>query len=144
MKTWLTPTAVEDKFIPNEAVSTCYAVACNYNDANTYEDHRGIKGPYGTAYDKVSGKWVGCVEHTEGGCGTYSNQQLTVKNGLLTKISENTFEGHLYSDPKYKNPATSLKIENGTKIYWTTTASGNRTWHHQGKIIEVVDHKTMS
>jgi len=29
MKTWLTPTAVEDKFIPNEAVSTCYAVACD-------------------------------------------------------------------------------------------------------------------
>lgn len=29
MKTWLTPTAVEDKFILNEAVSTCYAVACD-------------------------------------------------------------------------------------------------------------------
>lgn len=144
MKPWLTPTAVEDKFIPNEAVSTCYAVACDYNDANIYEDYRGIKGPYGNAYDWVSRKWVGCVEHTEGGCGTYSNQTLTVKNGLLTKISENTFEGHLYSDPEYKKPATSLKIENGTKIYWTTTASGNRTWHHQGKIIEVFDHKTMS
>ena len=38
MKTWLTSTAVEDKFIPNEAVSTCYAVACDWSEANKYED----------------------------------------------------------------------------------------------------------
>ena len=143
MKTWLTPTAVEDKFIPNEAVSTCYAVACDYNKANTYEESRGIKGGSGIAFDWVSQKWVGKVEHSDDGCGTYSNQQLTVKNGLLTKISENTFEGHLYSDPEYKNPVANLKIENGTKIYWTTTASGDRTWHHQGIIIHVND-KTRS
>ena len=28
MKTWLTPTAVEDKFIPNDAASTCYDITC--------------------------------------------------------------------------------------------------------------------
>lgn len=143
MKTWLTPTAVEDKFISNEAVSTCYAVACDYNDANTYEDMRGIKGPYGTAYDWVSHKWVGRVEHKKGGCGTYSNQTLTVKNGILTNIKEGTFNGHLYQDSNYTTEVEGLSINDGTKIYWTTT-SGDRTWHHQGKIIEVVDHKTMS
>lgn len=143
MKTWVTPTAVEDKFIPNEAVSTCYAVACDYNAANIYEDSRGIKGPYGTAYDLVSGKWVGCVEHTKGGCGTYSKQTLTVKNGFLTNIKEGNLTGQLYQDSTYTKKIEGLSINNGTKIYWTT-ASGNRTWHHQGKIIEVVDHKTMS
>ena len=143
MKTWLTPTAVEDKFIPNEAVSTCYAVACDYNDANIYEDRRGIKGPYGTAYDKVSGKFVGCVEHSENGCGKYSSQTLTVKNGILTNIKEGTLDGHLYENSNYITEVKGLQINDGTKIYWTTV-SGNRTWHHQGKIIEVVDHKTMS
>ena len=104
MKTWLTPTAVEDKFIPNEAVS---------------------------------------VEHKKGGCGTYSNQTLTVKNGILTNIKEGTLNGHLYQDSNYTTEVEGLSINDGTKIYWTTV-SGDRTWHHQGKIIEVVDHKTMS
>lgn len=143
MKTWLTPTAVEDKFIPNEAVSTCYAVACDYKDANTYERNRGIEGIYGIAYDKVSGEWVGKVSHSKDGCGTYSSQTLTVKNGILTKIEEGTLNGHLYQDSNYTTEVEGLSINDGTKIYWTTT-SGNRTWHHQGKIIKVVDHKTMS
>lgn len=143
MKTWVTPTAVEDKFIPNEAVSTCYAVACDWKEADKYEEKLGVKGGSGSVWDYGSHTWIGRVEHSEGGCGTASNQTLTVKNGLLTNIRENSFEGHLYSDPEYKNPATSLEIENGTKIYWTTTASGNRTWHHQGTVFHV-DDKSMS
>lgn len=143
MKTWVTPTAIEDKFIPNEAISTCYAVACNWNDANIYEDYRGIKGHSGTAFDWVSGKKVGRIEHSEGGCGTYSKQTLTVKNGILTNIKEGDLTGHLYQDSNYTTEVEGLSINNGTKIYWTT-ASGNRTWHHQGTIIEIVDHKTMS
>lgn len=143
MKTWLTPTAVEDKFIPNEAVSTCYAVACDWREADKYEEKLGIKGGYGYVWDSGSHQYIGKVEHSEGGCGSYSSQTLTVKNGLLTNIEEKGLKGHLYSDPKYKIPAPSLKIENGTKIYWTTTASGNRTWHHQGTVIHVND-TTMS
>lgn len=104
---------------------------------------RGIKGPYGTAYDKVSEKFVGCVEHTKDGCGTYSSQTLTVKNGILTNIKEGTLDGHLYENSNYITEVKGLSINDGTKIYLTTT-SGNRTWHHQGKIIKVVDHKTMS
>lgn len=143
MKTWLTPTAVEDKFIPNEAVSTCYAVACNWEDANTYERGRGIEGEYGNAYDRVSGEYVGRVLHSKDGCGTYSKQTLTVENGILTNIKEGDLNGHLYKDSNYTTKIPGLSIEDGTKIYWTTT-SGNRTWHHQGEIIKVVDHKTMS
>lgn len=56
MKTWLTPTAVEDKFIPNEAVSTCYAVACDWSEANKYEDRFGLKGTDSFINDK--GEWV--------------------------------------------------------------------------------------
>lgn len=143
MKTWLTPTAVEDKFIPNEAVSTCYAVACNWEDANTYERGRGIEGKYGNAYDRVSGEWVGKVLHSKDGCGTYSSQTLTVKNGILTNIKEGDLNGHLYQDSNYTTEVEGLSINDGTKIYWTTTASGNRTWHHQGKVFHV-DDTTMS
>ena len=114
-------------------------------NGGNYEDKLGVKGGSGSVWDYGSNKLIGCVEHSEGGCGTASSQQLTVKNGLLTKISENKFEGHLYSDPEYKIPATSLKIEHGTKIYWTTTATEpKRSWHHQGKIIKAVDSKSMS
>lgn len=143
MKTWVTPTAVEDKFIQNEAVSTCYAVACDWKEADKYEEKLGVKGGYGSVWDYGSHQWVGRVEHSEDGCGSYSSQTLTVKNGLLTNIEEKGLKGRLYSDPEYKTPAPSLKIENGTKIYWTTTASGNRTWHHQGTVIHVND-TTMS
>lgn len=142
MKTWLTPTAVEDKFIPNEAVSTCYAVACDYNAANTYERSRGLEG---TSSFWQNGEWIGKVEHSKDGCGTASNQTLTVKNGILTNIKEGNFNGHLYEDSNYTTEVQGLPIKDGTKIYWTTTATDpKRTWHHQGKIIEVVDHKTMS
>lgn len=144
MKTWLTPTAVEDKFIPNEAVSTCYAVACDYNAANTYEDSRGIKGDSGTTRDWVSGEWVGKVLHSKDGCGTASSQKLTVENGILTNIKEGNFNGHLYQDSNYTTEVGGLQIEEGTKIYWTTTATDpKRTWHHQGKVFHV-DDKSMS
>lgn len=144
MKTWLTPTAVEDKFIPNEAVSTCYAVACDWNEANNYEDSRGIKGDSGTAFDWISNEWVGKVQHSDNGCGTASSQKLTVKNGLLTDLKEGNFKGHLYQDSNYTKPVNSLQVTEGTKIYWTTTATKpTRTWHHQGKVFHV-DDKTMS
>lgn len=141
MKTWLTPTAVEDKFIPNEAVSTCYAVACDWSEANKYEDKFGLKG---TSSFWQNGEWIGKVEHSENGCGTASSQKLTVKNGILTSIKEGNFNGHLYQDPEYNRPVNSLKVENGTMIYWTTTAKDpKRTWHHQGRVFHV-DDKSMS
>lgn len=140
MKTWLTPTAVEDKFIPNEAVSTCYAVACNYKDANTYERGLGREGPSGTNW-----QGLGYVLHTSDGCGTASSQKLTVKNGILTSIKEGNFNGHLYQDPEYNTPVNSLKVENGTMIYWTTTATKpKRTWHHQGVISHLNNSKSLS
>jgi len=138
MKTWLTPTAVEDKFIPNEAVSTCYALACDYDDANTYENW------YFGKYNVI---------HGESGCGNAKNQKLTVENGNLTKLVElSNGEDHhipdtvctLYYDSYYRNRVKGgLPITLGTQVYWTTS-SGKTTWHHQGKIIKAVDSKSMS
>lgn len=134
---------MKTKFIPNEAVSTCYAVACDWSEANNYEDKLGVKGGSESVWDYGSNKLIGCVKHSESGCGTYSSQTLTVKNGILTNIKEGTLNGHLYENSNYIKEVKGLSINDGTKIYWTTT-SGNRTWHHQGRIIEIVDHKTMS
>ena len=138
MKTWLTPTAVEDKFIPNEAVSTCYALACDYDDANTYENW-------------YFGKYN--VTHSEGGCGNPENQKLTVEKGNLTKLEElrNGQDDHipdtvctLYTNNRYNRPIKGgLAITLGTQVYWTTS-SGDTTWHHRGKIIKAVDSKSMS
>lgn len=64
MKTWLTPTAVEDKFIPNEAVSTCYALACDYDDANTYENW------YFGKYNVI---------HGESGCGNAKKSKVNCR-----------------------------------------------------------------
>lgn len=139
MKTWLTPTAVEDKFIPNEAVSTCYAVACDWSEANNYEDKLGLKGDSG-----INWEGIGKVLHSENGCGTASSQHLTVRNGILTKITEGTLNGQLYQDSNYSAPVNYLQIREGQTIYWTTAKSKpTRTWHHQGKVFHVND-KTMS
>ena len=138
MKTWLTPTAVEDKFIPNEAVSTCYALACDYDDANRFENW--YYGNYN-------------ITHSENGCGNAKNQKLTVANGYLTKLEElrNGQADHiddtvctLYTNNKYNRPIKGgLAIKEGTQVYWTTS-SGETTWHHQGKIIKAVDSKSIS
>ncbi len=139
MKTWLTPTAVEDKFIPNEAVSTCYAVACDCSKANKYEDKLGLKGEYGTNW-----QGIGKVYHKEKDCGTASNQTLTVKKGILTDLKEGNLNAQLYSDSKYEYPVKTLQITDGQTIYWTTAMSRpTRTWHHQGRVFHV-DDKTMS
>ena len=139
MKTWLTPTAVEDKFIPNEAVSTCYAVACDCSKANEYERLLGLEGEYGTNWEGI-----GKVYHKEKDCGTASSQTLTVEKGILTKLKEGNLNAQLYSDSNYKYPVKSLQITEGQTIYWTTAMSKpTRTWHHQGKVFHA-DDTTMS
>ena len=138
MKKWLTPTSIEDKFIPNEAASTCYALAYKYDDANKYESKH---------FHNYN------VIHGENGCGSPKNQKLTVINGYLTKLVElsNGQQDHipdtvctLYTNKKYNRPVQGgLSVKEGTQVSWTTS-SGNKTWHHQGKIIKAVDSKSMS
>ena len=150
MKTWLTPTAVEDKFIPNEAVSTCYAVACDWSKANIYEDNLGLKGSSGSIWN--GHEWIGYVEHGDGGCGKAESQVLVVNNGYIVSMKEvsndpshiSTTDCQLYNDSNYSSPAKGLAFTEGQRIYWTTTATKpTRTWHHQGKVFHV-DDKTMS
>ncbi|WP_270469439.1 hypothetical protein [Catenibacterium mitsuokai] len=151
MKTWLTPTAVEDKFIPNEAVSTCYAVACDWSEANKYEDRFGLKGTDSFINDK--GEWVGKVLHTSGGCGKAENQVLAVNNGNIVSMKEvsndpnhiATTACQLYTDSNYSSPAPGLAFIDGQRIYWTTTATKpKRTWHHQGVINHLNNSKSLS
>lgn len=151
MKTWLTPTAVEDKFIPNEAVSTCYAVACDWSKANAYEDQFGLKGIDSFINDK--GEWVGKVLHTSGGCGKAESQVLVVNNGHIVSMKEvsndpthiATTNCQLYSDSKYSSPTSGLAFTEGERIYWTTTATNpKRTWHHQGVISHLNNSKSLS
>lgn len=151
MKTWLTPTAVEDKFIPNEAVSTCYAVACDWSEANKYEDKFGLLGDSGSVWNghEVLGK----VQHGDGGCGKAENQVLVVNNGYIVSMKEvsndpshiATTNCQLYNDPDYKSPASGLAFTEGQRIYWTTTATDSkRTWHHQGVISHLNNSKSLS
>ena len=151
MKTWLTPTAVEDKFIPNEAVSTCYAVACNYNDANTYERGFGLEGT--DSFINNNGEWIGKVLHTSDGCGKAENQVLVVNNGYIVSMKEvsndpnhiGTTDCQLYNGPDYSSPVSGLTFTEEQKIYWTTSATKpKRTWHHQGVISHLNSSKSMS
>lgn len=150
MKTWLIPTAVEDKFIPNEAVSTCYAVACDYEAANGYERSHGIYGSSGSVWN--GSDFIGRVAHTSKDCGKAENQVLVVNNGYIVSMKEvsndpnhiATTNCQLYNDPDYNSLAQGLAFTDGQRIYWTTTASGNRTWHHQGVISHLNDSKSLS
>lgn len=151
MKTWLTPTAVEDKFIPNEAASTCYALACDYNAANTYEDSKNLRGSSGSFWNGK--EWIGYVEHGDKGCGKAENQVLVVNNGYIVSMKEvsndpthiATTNCQLYNDHDYNSPASGLTFTEGQRIYWPTTATNpKRTWHHQGVISHLNNSKSMS
>lgn len=151
MKKWLTPTAVEDKFIPNEAVSTCYAVACDYDAANRYEDSKGLKGDSGTIWN--GNEFVGKVLHTSGGCGKAESQVLVVNNGYIVSMKEvsndpnhiGTTNCQLYTDRDYSSPTSGLTFTEGQRIYWTTSATDpKRTWHHQGVISHLNNSKSLS
>lgn len=132
---YVTPNASVEEFVANEYVAGCYgrwAVACDYDAANNVE-----KNVYGTYSATPSGNQV---NHGAAGCGTSSKQYVEVVDDVVKSMKEvNTGVGQdlpctVYTDGTYSTKADISEIKAGDYIYWTTSASGDRVWHHQGLV----------
>ena len=127
-KKWILPQANVESFTTNEYLSTCWGVACDYDQANKYEAN--IK----------SGE-----THNKDNCGKASNQYLqdTDNDNYFDKMTEVGTDGlgdlpcKLFTDETYSTRKPFGSVNANDYIYWTTevgTGTTKRTWHHQGKV----------
>lgn len=117
------PMAFEETFMTNEYVAACWGVARSIDPANEVDkDHP-------------------TVNHTAGHCGLETNQHIyTDSNGVAISMIEEGTDGlgklpcNLYTDPSYQHQRSYASVKPKEYIYWTTTSSDGRTWHHQGYV----------
>lgn len=81
------------------------------------------------------------VDHTADHCGLDTNQHIyTDSNGVAVSMIEEGTDGlgnltcNLYTDFSYQHPKSYSSVKPNDYIYWTTTSSDGRTWHHQGRV----------
>ncbi len=123
---WEMPKAELQRFNANEYISSCWGVSCSVDAANAYE--RGIGAS-------------NAVSHTWDHCGTASNQVIRDNaDGSAYSMTEIGTDGlgnlacTVYSGASYGTPISISAVSPGMTIYWTTSASDGRTWHHQGTV----------
>lgn len=142
------PLMTAELFEANEYVATCYsyAVGCEYDKANSYEQS------IGNASKSWNGTWTGQY-HAAKACGNSENQYLVDSNGdktidVMQEYKKDGIVGTngqrtnwltctLYSDASYTTVISASSVEPGEYIYWTTSASDGRVWHHQGQTVAV-------
>ena len=120
------PSIQIQEFVPNEYCSICWGVQCDVEKANDYENYH---------YNSDQ-------EHRLDHCGTLTNQWVIDDNGdgTVDRMIETGTEGLgnlnciRYIDGNYWATTNFSNVKIGSYIYWTTS-SGDRTWHHQGKVV---------
>lgn len=127
---WIRPQTTIEKFVPDEYIAACWGVACDFDLANKYEKtHYTWSDGY-----RISWYDLGCT-HDIAHCGNSSNQVIYDHNGdgIPDEMIEEGTDGlgNLYCT--IEGGIRNVRIDD--YIHWTTT-SGNRTWHHQGRVIE--------
>lgn len=133
LEKWETPRVTIQEFEPNEYVAVCWGVSCKTHDANSVE---------WKFYDNPV-KFG--VTHDDAYCGQTSHQWLvdSDNNNIAESMIEINTNGlddlpcTIYKDSQYNNIRNISTVHSGDYIYWTTT-SGNRIWHHQGKVTDTV------
>ena len=111
---WIRPQTTIEKFVPDEYIAACWGVACDRWQS-----------------DPIEGKGV---EHRVDHCGNLKNQVIYDHNsdGIPDEMIEEGTDGlgNLYCT--IEGGISNVRI--GDYISWKTT-SGNRTWHHYGRVI---------
>ena len=82
--------------------------------------------------------------HAADHCGFRTNQWVIDENedGVVDKMIETGTDGLgdlpcvRYTDATYQYQASFGDVKVGSYIYWTTTF-GERTWHHQGRVVGI-------
>lgn len=131
---WEEPRIEVQQFMPNEYVAACWGVSCSVDAANDVEK-RWVLNCWESNYEKGQ-------THDAAHCGMQTNQWVIDDdgNGTVDRMIETGTDGlgdltcTLYTGPDYKGVTSFSGVTTGSYIYWTTT-SGNRTWHHQGRVV---------
>ena len=128
-KVWIMPQASVESFSTNEYLSTCWEVACKYTRANSWEK-KNNKRQYNNG-----------VQHGADGCGDKAHQVVQDINGdnipdrmieLKTDLPDMLCT--VFTDADYNRQMKISNVNPGDYIYWTTSASDGRIWHHQGEV----------
>lgn len=139
MRTYTTPKMTSEQFAPNEYISACttYNIVCNTRAANNVERNWIL---YYNGWWPVS-NYADGQTHSQTACGSVGNYTVIDSNndGLIDQLIEHSsslgnLDCTLYTDSSYTDEASwnSISVDSGT-IYWTTQ-SGDRVWHHQGRV----------
>ena len=131
---WEEPRIEVQQFMPNEYVAACWGVSCAVEAANTVEEH--------WILNNGESNYENGQTHDAAHCGMQTNQWVIDDdgNGTVDRMIETGTDGlgdltcTLYTGPDYRSVASFSDVTTKSYIYWTTT-SGNRTWHHQGRVV---------
>lgn len=130
---WIAPRTVIEEFTPNEYVAVCWGVCCDVDLANNYEQTNYAPGrPRKTWWE------LGC-SHDIDHCGAIGNQVIRDANndGIAERMIETGTDGLGNLTCTITNiPIGNVKVDD--YIYWTTSASDGRVWHHQGTVVSTV------
>lgn len=129
---WEKPRIVVERFEANEYVAACYNIRCNVDAANKVEQGWRLT-PWESNYENGQ-------THAASACGSYGSYYVIDNDddGVFDRMIENSADlGQLpctlYTGADYGSIGSWNGIKEGDYIYWTTS-SGNRTWHHQGRV----------
>lgn len=131
------PQAIVEIFRPEESVSSCYEIACEYGavggengihapEAFTIE---GTMIPGDKRVDDIHGKKSGGT-----GCGWAKNQIVEIgPDGKVDSLKE-------INVLNFKTMDCNIVKQVGDTVYWTTQSGNSRLWSHKGRI----GHKSSS
>ena len=127
MKNWTTPMAMEECFTANVdvAVSTCYIVACDTEEANNYE-----KG-------HLTYQWEIVRNHKIINCAYPQNNEIQIdpQTHKITGMIGHYVAGEVkcqFTDSNYQ-PIKLDDLKVGKRVYWTHEGYLG-TYHHQGDL----------
>lgn len=132
-KSYEAPVVSLERFEANEYVAACWGVGCDVDAANQYEmSHNN--------YDN------GNISHGNNNCGLSGNQVIYDDNNdgtadRMVEVGTNglgTLTCTIYTDNTYSTIRKVSSVHSGEVIFWTTSASDGRTWHHTGTVHSTV------
>ena len=133
MREYVTPRMTGETFAANEYIAACWGVACVTDSANTLEEefyHNPVQ----------SG-----ITHDPNYCGQTTHQWIIDSDNdnvaeSMVEINTNglgSLPCTIYYNERYWFQRDISTVKSGDYIYWTTS-SGDRVWHHQGRVTDTV------
>lgn len=137
-----TPKAIFEKYTPDQSISACYNIACEYgmqggqNGMHAPAEHllNDILIPRDMRKDDTHSK-----RNNGSGCGWSENQVVELDSDhKVRSLKEINVQN-------YKTIDCDVILQDGNTVYWTTKAGNDRMWSHMGRIsYKNIDRPNMS